>query len=79
MKQFEQGDIIINSVVAHPRTRVLCYSGKMYYTDTAEESIKMNDFLFQENLYEAPVVTQGLLLESGLFLLTEDGDYILLG
>ena len=78
MKEFKEGEIFRNTIVAHPRARFFCYNGSMYYADTTEETVKLNDFLFLEIPPSGSAVTEGLLLETGLFLLTEDGDYILL-
>lgn len=45
MKKFEEGDILVNTVKAHPKVRLLGYDGKIFVKNTSEASVKLNEFL----------------------------------
>jgi len=70
MKKFEESDIFINKIKAHPKVRFFVYAGRVFIDNTSEESIKMNEYLQPE--------ISALLTESSLVLRTEDGKYIII-
>ena len=74
MKKFEKGEILRNVLKTHPRCRFFCYNGQIYYNNTEALGARLNDF-FQQGW---DPIDNGILLQSGAFLLTEDGDYILI-
>lgn len=77
MKKFEEGDILINTVKAHPKVRLLGYDGKIFVNNTAEVVARLNEFL-QISAPGAPPITDAILTESGLFIITESGNYLLI-
>ena len=77
MKKFEKGEILRNVVKTHPRSRFFCYNGQIYYNNTEALGARLNDFM-QQGWDISFSIDTGILLESGAFLLTEDGDYILI-
>lgn len=77
MKKFEKGEILRNVLKTHPRCRFFCYNGEIYYNNTEALGARLNDF-FQQEWDTSLSIDNRVLLESGAFLLTEDGDYILI-
>lgn len=45
MKKFEDGDIFVNTIKAHPKVSLFGYNGKIYINNTDETAVKLNDFL----------------------------------
>lgn len=76
MKKFEQGDILINTVKAHPKVRLLGYGGRIYVNNTAETVMRLNDFL-QIVAPEIPPALDAILTEAGLYIITQSGNYLL--
>jgi hypothetical protein len=76
MKKFEKGDILINTVKAHPKVRLLGYAGQIYVNNTAETVLKLNEF-FQIVAPTIPPITDAILTEAGLYIITEAGNYLL--
>jgi hypothetical protein len=70
MKKFEESDVFVNKIKAHPKVRFFVYAGRVFYDNTSEEGIKLNEYV--------PPETIALLTEAGLVLKTEDGDFILI-
>lgn len=68
MKKFEESDIFVNKIKAHPKVRFFVYAGRVFYDNTSEEGIKLNEYVSPEII--------ALLTEAGLVLKTEDGDFI---
>lgn len=77
MKKFEEGDILINTVKTHPRVKFLGYNGNIYVNNTADIVVRLNEFL-QVTAPSIPPITDAFLTESGLFIITESGDYLLI-
>lgn len=80
MKKFDKQDIVRNYLKTHPRVRFFCYNGKIYYNNSIETSVMMNDFLIREVDGEdiPAVIDNAVTLEDGTFLLNEDGTYLML-
>lgn len=76
MKKFEKGDILINTVKAHPKVRLLGYGGRIYINNTAEVVLRLNEF-FQVVAPTIPPIIDAILTEAGLYVITENGDYLL--
>ena len=78
MKKFDNDDILRNTLVTNPKVRFFCYNGKIYYNNSIETHLKLNNFL-QYREPEVPAeIDNAITLEDGTFLLNEDGTYILL-
>lgn len=78
MKKFEKEDILRNVIKTHPKSRFICYNGKIYHNNSVETALKINNFL-QYKEPQAPVEIDGaIVLEDGTFLLNEDGTYLML-
>jgi len=71
MKKFEKSDVLINTLKAHPKVKILGYNGKLYLNSTAELVERLNNFL------QIDAITGAILTEEGLFLFTEGDEYIL--
>jgi hypothetical protein len=81
LKKFESSDIFVNRIKAHPRVRVFTYSGSVYYNDSATSSdgVKLYDFLMEPSASSGSVVLPTTITtEDGIYLLTEDGEFIIL-
>lgn len=76
MKKFEEGDILINTVKAHPKVRLLGYGGRIYISNTAKVVTRLNEFL-QIAIPEISPVLDAILTEVGLYIITESGNYLL--
>ena len=81
LKKFESSDLFVNRIKAYPRVRVFTYSGSMYYNNDSisQDGVKINDFLFEPiGIEPNPVPLTVLATEDGEYLLTEDGNFIIL-
>jgi hypothetical protein len=81
LKKFEENDVFVNRVKAYPRVRVFTYSGSMYYNNnsTSSDGVKLYDFLMEPSGSGGPVVPPTTMTtEDGIYLLTEDGEFIIL-
>jgi len=76
MKKFEEGDILINTIKAHPKTRLLGYGGQIYVDNTAEIVVRLNQF-FQVAAPSIPPILNAILTESGIYITTEGGIYLI--
>jgi len=49
LKKFESSDIFVNRIKAHPRIRVLTYSGSLYYNNDSisQDGARLFDFLIE--------------------------------
>lgn len=45
MKEFTENDMFVNIIKANPKIKIFCYKGVMYYNDTTEEGVVINDLL----------------------------------
>ena len=77
MKKFEESDIFYNSIKTHPKVSFFGYSGSIFYNNTNETVVKINDFLLLPS-GTGVVIDNAFLTEDGNFLITESGDYILI-
>jgi hypothetical protein len=81
LKKFENSDIFVNRIKAHPRVRVFTYSGSVYYNNDSisQDGVKINDFLMEPSASVGPIVPPtAITTEDGIYLLTEDGEFIIL-
>lgn len=65
MKKFTENDIFINKIKTHPKTRAVCYKGKIYIGSSLLPTLD-------------DIIDNAILTEGNVFLLAEDGSYILL-
>lgn len=71
MKKFEESDLFVNTIKAHPRVSLFGNGGKIFLNDTKYEEVELFDFL-------PDAVNTAILTESFLFLTTEFGDYLVI-
>ena len=82
MKKFEKKDILINRIKTYPKVKLFTYEGKIYYNNSEEGTIKLNDFLNVDleaiQAANSTTPTFIILTEDSEFLHTENGENILL-
>lgn len=78
MKRFEKEDILRNTIKTHPKVRLFCYNGKIYYNNSTEEDLFLNKFLLLQKEGISIDVEGAMLTELGEAILTEDGDYLII-
>lgn len=78
MKKFESSQLFYSSIKAHPRIRFFCYDGKIYVNDSAEEYLKLSNFLLLQTEEAGELPENSILTETGELLLTEDGNYLII-
>lgn len=81
LKKFESSDLFVNRIKAYPRVRVFTYSGSMYYNNNSvsTDGVSLNDFLFEPSGAVGPTIPPTTITtEDGIYLLTEDGEFLIL-
>ena len=78
MKKFEKEDILRNTMKTHPKVRLFCYNGKIYYNNSTEEDITLNKFLQTVAEVVVTEIDGSIETELGEAILTESGDYLLI-
>jgi hypothetical protein len=72
MKKFSENDVFISTLKVYPKVSFFGNSGIVYYNNTNEKGVLLNDFLLER--IPAGAITN----ELGEPLLTESGDYIII-
>lgn len=82
LKKFESSDIFVNRIKAYPKVKIFTYSGSMYYGNdsVSQDGVRLFDFLMTpiSSGEPSPIPITAITTEDGQYLLTEDGNFIIL-
>lgn len=80
LKKFESSDIFVNRIKAHPKVRVFTYSGNVYYNNDSisQDGVRLFDFLMEPPPEIIPAPAGTITTEDGIYLLTEDGTFLII-